>query len=768
MNSCIEEFNGICEQVQTNIDNEYSQIKKSSNTLIVKEFVKKYPWLTRNQTDNMPYIYELLKLCDLKERFSTQEMNILKEEYLIPKITGLFKHGQTNKTGLCNQRLITDIKSNRISFAISKNLLFSNDQWTERFINELEKEIPLTNSQQIIMIISSKYNDLNGKATHCKSIDKAISLYLKNDTFRVIFMCSNKNRYKDIISFLELYKNIATHKQLPIGIQHDEAHNREEGIPSKRHYIEKILTYPYVDNYIPVTASYGTIYLNNDNFLWKKENLEHYAINYTKHSSVKSTSSLYSSLADARKLSFEDIQSHQQFQNYNITEFDKKTFIDAHSEDIKNFNKKGWNQSMIEININERRQMNSSNFTIGECESFNLGMNILDNFTQDTYVENDESICSPIILTNVTNFHIFTTPNRVVFTIALMKYALTKDYNPICIGLYRGNINVRYKNILSQIVNKQETFEILDSSKEMNEKISNILIGLKAKGENIDRPVLIMGNYRPTGESITFVNYKYGTIRSQTIFPSTGQTREMDYQNYLRICYMTSKFVENNSSFVSPSKWMIGYSKNIQNAINYELENDKRIDEMGKNNTFNMTRKRKYEPDGNDEMMECIQSDEDVSTTCSDNDIACPGKFCVEDIECEDYMKMRKLFSKSIRTPEDKYNILQYMKKMLANGSASVSFPLLENDDIQTPLNSDVYILSVVRTFKEKKTYSNKELQKNYRFRSYDKAFSLKEPYLNDKDAVQRKQCEILVAFDKYKYDNYINNKTVIWIGYRN
>ena len=64
-----------------------------------------------------------------------------------------------------------------------------------------------------------------------------------------------------------------------------------------------------------------------------------------------------------------------------------------------------------------------------------------------------------------------------------------------------------------------------------------------------------MGNYTPTGESLSYVNYKYGTIRVNCRLISTNA--EEDYQEACRSNYMLTKFVENDSNWQCPIKYLI-------------------------------------------------------------------------------------------------------------------------------------------------------------------------------------------------------------------
>ncbi len=65
---------------------------------------------------------------------------------------------------------------------------------------------------------------------------------------------------------------------------------------------------------------------------------------------------------------------------------------------------------------------------------------------------------------------------------------------------------------------------------------------MKTNEMDINRPFIIIGNYIPTGESLSFVNYKYGTIKSVIRLISTNM--EEDYQTACRGNYMTTKFEE--------------------------------------------------------------------------------------------------------------------------------------------------------------------------------------------------------------------------------
>jgi len=728
-----KEFNDYVKSEINIIKQNYHNYKSDKNSKLVNDYVKKFPFLKRKQ--QLPSFDEIISWQKTIEKFDFEtKLKTLITKY-ISKITGLYKHGQTEKTGLCNLRILANMRCKKLSIAIAKNTLSAKEQWEGRLIKDLIKEHPNISLKDIILVISSKKNDLNGNATHCKDIDTAFSHYSRGN-FKIIFICSNTTRINDILKFLEGYRNLSNDKQIPIDIQHDEAHNNEEGIPSKRELIEHIIINPFVESYVPVTASYDPI-IKDTSHLWKKKNLDTYSIDYTKHSQTLSTSENYSSISDANTLSFEDIVNDDSYTDHNIREFDEATFDEGDNKDYSS-----WiNQATIKADKDRRRKLEYHPFMAEEQDACNLGMNILDN-KRVTYKEEDCTIIeTDLILTNQRNIHIITTPLRVALTIHLMKYAISKAYNPICIGLYRGGIHLKYKTNFGDIISKKYADLSEEySSEEVNNKINDILEYLnKKKGDSIDRPILIMGNYKPTGESITFVNYKYGTIRSHTLLPISGLSREMSYQGFLRCAYMDTKFKENSSdgTFKHPPKWILGSRKSIDDALNYERENDERILRLQENSIVSLVK-------------EAVVRRPIIENT----NISIPMKITIEDTEDELYTQFRNILKKSRRSEEDKKNILHLLKKMLDKQSASIVDPTDKFD-------FDKFILKEIRS------YNKNTNEDNYRFKSYDSGHKLKSSYINDKNAINVNECELLAAYDKYDYEGFVNNKTCIWISYK-
>lgn len=718
----------------------WEKSKTDKNTRLKKAFEQKYAFLKQAKPSKRAYpsIDQVLKWESTRKAFpyDTKIEPLLR--IWIAKITGLYKHGQTEKTGLCNLRIKSNVKCGRLTIALSKNTLSAKEQWEARLIKELKELLPGIALKDVILIISSKLNTLGGNATHCKNINEAIAHYTRGN-FKIIFVCSNNARIHDILTFLDSYSGLSVEKQLPIEVQQDEAHNPTDGIPSKRYLIEQIIMNPYVSTYMPVSASNNTIF-DETSTLWKKANLESNAIDYTQHSKTISTSDNYSSIADANKISFERYIKHPEYTEYNVEEFDEETFDEA---DAPGYYASYTDPEEIKADKKRRRQLEFCQFMQLEKLACTLGMNFLDNYMIDTYFEGDMSIETHIILSGIRNFHILTTPCRVALTIYLMKYALTKSYNPICIGLYRSEIHLRYKNKFDQIVNKP--FGQLDErciDQQVNEKIHVILQHIKNQGDSIERPVIIVGNYKPTGESITFVNYKYGTIRSGILLPGAALTREASYQGFLRGCYMDTKFRENapNGIFEHPPKWIIGSQQSIDDALAYEKENDERIARLSEGTSAKLTAPivaKSYAEDDN-------------------SNISVPVKIMILDCEDENFAQLRNILAKQKRSEDDKKLVLKLLKQMINDGAA-------ECIDPTNKFSFEHFTLKDIRCYKR----TDGESEESWRFRHYDSSHRTKQPYINNKTKMQAYNCELLAALDTYTFEGFTHRKTVMYLSYR-
>jgi len=368
-------------------------------------------------------------------------------------------------------------------------------------------------------------------------------------------------------------------------------------------------------------------------------------------------------------------------------------------------------------------------------------MNLLDNYYTSSYEKDGILITTPIFLTDIMNLHIHTTPSRVMLTIHLMKYAVIQSYNPLCIGLYRSGIHIRYKNKHGQII-KQKYSDVINESdtNEMNEKIHELLEHIVKIGESIDRPVIIFGNYKPTGESITFVSYKYGTVRSSVVLPSPFQTREMSYQAFLRCCYQDKKFIENSpdGKFEHPDKFIIGFKKNIDEALYYEKQNDERIFGLLTNSNTSENKPIVHKPK--------IEDD--------NSNISIPVKITILDMEDESVKKLRNILKKTKRDDNDKKETLALICDMFKTGTVTFSDP-------SNKFDFNKFTLTDIRCYK------NDLNVENYRFSSYASKHETKMPYINNKSEIKENNCELLAAFDRYEYDGFVNHKSWIWLSYR-
>ncbi len=762
----IKKFNDLARQF---IKSKIAEELTITNKIEKKLFKKQYNFLGCKY--KLPHYYELLEYDEINTAFSPEELDDV-TRYLISKIHGLYKHAQSEKTLLCNIAIITSIRLKRFTIGITKNTLEANTQWTKRLITELKKEFPNTPLKELILVCSSKINTMGNKATHCKNVDAVIAKLAQHNTFRVLFVCSHDTRIEEILTLLNAYSGLSMEKQLPIHIQWDEAHNVKEGIPSKRPLIENILMFPIVEKLTPCTATASPI---NDetNPLWQKKNLEKNAINYTNMSKIKSTSPEYSSLIKAIRINFEDIKAHPSYSKYNILEFDLADFkkVDGknYAKDRKELEKKyrdeGDDEETIKAKIEEyirgdinlRRQLECYGFMKGEICQYEMGMNILDNFyevpgtTNKLYKSNEQS------------FSIITTPKRNVFTYSLAKYAIKKPYKPIVIGLYKGKINIMYNDHENKMIEiEYGVFSEKNSEKEFNEKIEACLKYLvNVKKVNINVPFIFMGNYIPTGESITFVHYNYGTIRSVVLFPNVESTPDSEYQVFCRANYTTKKFIERDPNFIPPEKFIFSYKQQIDNALLVEKCNDDRIDELVANQTENPT------------VFAPLIHHRPVDFKTKWENMATPIKIQIEDMEDESIIALFEILKKEKRMEADRKKIMDILKDGLRTKLVSII-------DKTGKFDIDRYTLKVVKTYRKKseveiqeerddmgEKYNPQQHVEGYRFREYEANHNQGQPYTSYQKNIDQWECQLYACNDRYVCGDFVNPKQRMWMSYR-
>ena len=720
-------------------------VNNSNNKDLLKCLKRKYSYLKKYKiskrtkiTDCKASYKELFGDSYFKERFSDSDFKVLLK-YCISKIRGLYKHAQALKTGFCNGQIITGFsEKNTISVCITKNTLEANEQWLTRLFKELNNRYPTCKLTDKIMIISSKKNNLNGHATHCKNIDSAWSYLKKSNKFKIVFICSNKIRIQDIlelaVSFLDLREELV--KQLRI--LHDEAHNTKEGIPPFRSIIENILMQPNVISYQPITASLGKI-ADSDNPMWFKDNLERHAINFTDFDDTKSDDPKYSSIIDAIKITFEQLKLNPNWVNHNIIEVSRINFMKV--DDIY-INKSLDDLTPDEVeDIDKRRKLEFCQFMKNnrEKEALNNGLNLL-NLNKILDFEYH--------LSKTFNLHIISTPCRKVLTHELCINAIKKEYDPVVLGIYGSQGNKYHLFVNGE---KDRCVDDIMGDGEFNTKLFELIKYLKSHGYNTNRPFIIIGNYTPTGESLSYVNYNYGTVRGVTKLMSTNA--EEDYQAACRGNYMNTKFLEHDSQWIAPEKYLIGHNSFICNALSYEAENDARIDSFAES-LSNINPSNIILPSSNTQSFNSRSGTTAIPIKIKLN----TSNPCI--------VELIEIASKERRTPKDK---LQFMTKLKH---------CCETDEIECDFidKSGKFVWSkmVLKDFRcYKKEVDSSPKIGHWKFKNYKNNFITGQPFINNTGNHKAFQCEILVCKDLYiiKKDNGdVLEKNYIsewWIGYK-
>ena len=790
VNKKINKFTSIIKKIYADVGKDFGACLDNPNLL--KTINKKYPHLIRQRLtkrtkkiEAKAYIHEILEKPEYSkyiEEFSRQDKKEI-YRYCIKKIIGVYKHAQALKTGYCNLQIINGFsEKNTISIGITKNTIEANGQWLDRLFKELDNRFPHIKLNDKIMIISSKKNDLDGNATHCKDVNSAWKLLKRENNFKIIFICSNKIRISDVLEMAEDFQNLNIELQKKLRIFHDEAHNLKEGIPAYRYLIENIVIQPNVLSYTPITASNNSIFDEN-NPLWKKDNLENFALNYTIFDKTKSNDPTFSSCNKAIQISLETLKNNPKWINYEVNKFPKYTFITVHKNEIKLdsnilnthnldklkirltkeielfknqnisttdfdinniiINKNNYSSTeLIEnikmINIERRRTLEFCDFMKNdkEIEAVNSGLNCLN---MNQLLDNN------YYTRNIFNIYILSTPNRRTLTRYLCEQATAKDFNPIVLGIY-GNEGEKYHLMFDN--REIEVSSIMDNG-EFNVKLDKLFTHLKSINVNIDRPFIIIGNYTPTGESLTFVNYTYGTIRGNIRLISTNA--EEDYQEASRNNYMATKFLENDSTWVMPEKYLIGPKIFINNALSYEVENDARIDYMLSNNSNN-----------NNNNTINLSSVNNSSLPETGGIVGIPIKITLDRSD-PIVIEMIEIAEKPRRTSEDKTNILKLLKKYVDSGECTF-------EDKTGKFNFDTSTIIDFRSYKKKENGPEKGV---WKFTSYQNHFIIETPFINSINNIEANQCEILTCVDTYilKDKNGVeiekNLKSVWWIGYK-
>jgi len=712
-----------------------------------KSLKKKYPWLRdlgfTKRSDISKFkttVKDLLK-DDYFKNYELQEKYKIIYEYCILKIRGLYKHAQALKTGFCNGQLITGFsEKNTLSICITKNTLEANAQWLIRLYKELGGRYPKSKLDDKIMLISSKKNDLDGNATHCKNMENAWSFLKKENNFKLVFICSNKVRIQNVLEIAESFLGLRPNLRKNLRIFHDEAHNTKEGIPPYRNIIENFIILENVLLYQPISASPGEI-VDNNNPLWKKKNLDNYAVNFTEFDNTKSDDSNYSSISDYEKISIDELQKKDEWQDYDIIEISRENFIKV---DGKYSDKYNDDLSDVEIeDIDRRRQLEFCQFMVNDREisALNNGLNLLNLniILQKQHYTKTEF-----------NLHIICTPRRNIISYELCTYACMMEYNPIVLGIY-GNQGSKYH----LFINGRDVM-IVDNEMgdgEFNTKLYNLKKYLEGTGINTNCCWIIIGNYSPTGESLSFVNYHYGTVKC--VIRLTSTNAEEDYQAAARGNFMVTKFKENDSEWTPPPKYLIGEEAYINNALSYEHENDARIDSFAEQSSDTIT-SNVILPENNSGAQTHIKS----------NNTSIPVKIQMDTNPDNNpyYKELIDISSKTRRSQEDKNRFITLLQLCI------------EDEQIDCDKYDQTYKLDLTNIQLNGFRCFNKESKNErgyWKFQSYQTNFSAKQPFINSTSEHSTGQCELLVCKDMYllKDDNgkiiEKNPPSIWWLSYK-
>lgn len=681
-------------------------------------------------------VYEFLNKDDnnpIGKYVFTYEEKKLIIEYCVRKIRGIYKMAQSMKTGYCNSLIMNSISKRNITFAITKNTLEANEQWLLRIMKDLDYRFPLVSTKDKVMIISSKKNDLNGNATHCKNIQEAWMLLSKENNYSVVFVCSNGKRISDIYSIIENIDRLKESFKKKVDVIQDEGHNKKEGIPAHRNVIEQIIAHPLVDTFIPCTASIGDI-INDTNPLWLNSNLTKYAKDFSEFDQTKSDDPNYSSISDSNKITFEELKKNSNWEDVNIEEVPRELFIKC-DDKYKGKNIKELTEEELK-DVDKRRKLEFSGFQKQQQEklAMNHGINVLNmnKLLNIDYFQKD-----------IFNLHIISTPCRKIITRYIAEEAIKKDYNPIVLSIY-GSEGEKYHLFYDR---KKKKYDKIMTGNTFNDKLLGVIKHLNKKGISTERPFIIIGNYYPTGESLTYVHSSYGTVRGNIRLIST--TAEEDYQEACRSNYMLNKFKEDHGDdWEQPDKWLVGEEKFIYNAKLYEKDNDERLECIIKNTRVV------------DQQVNIVIPEKQKE---KGGQVACPVKCEILDLEDETINQITEIMKSK---PRDKKKFMKLFKKAYNEG----------NIDITDPYGkfSFDFVLNGFRCYgsNERQRRENAKLSTDWKFASYQRHFDAESPFMNNKNDHSKNQCEILCSSKLFKDTDskgiVIKNPIhIFWISYK-
>lgn len=769
--SCTEACKQILPIVQKFYNDRLNELKHLSDSREISLFQKKYPFLKKK---SKCFICE--KIC-IVELLKYEEFNNIREQViknlkiLRMKIRCIFKHGQSSKTQISCNKILLDMKGEKITIAITKNTLLANKQFTTRFITTLKKYGYGNTKEDIqkrVIVLSSENNDLDGHATHCNSITAVWdAIYESKNTFRVIFVCANSTRIDDIGRLLNRYSSPMFNDNLirPIVIQYDEAANDKSGIPVYRAEVESWLLYYFVEEVIPITASTYIPLVDVEcyNLIWEENEIKKNRFNFYNedllNTSIISSHYNYSSLRDAYPFSYPG----EVFDNIKLFDntISREIFNEVYDKEKKDYNKYG--------------KLNAHNISlIGDEElAVTCAKNILDNreisYGVERTIYNEKEIIvsrTRLFIKDEFNLHIMLTPKRKLVTRYLMAYACALDFKPVVIGLYGGSFHFMYydnnSNLIKstkegQSLKKNETME--NEVKEFNEQLDVFLTKRSIK----NRCVIIMGNYDTVGESNTFVNRSYGYARSTIRLHGCNLLQDQEYQFMLRGCFLINGFNGLNKNDVV--KFIVGPQESIDNALLHEELNDVLVQDLIDNNESLLSPSSSIDYD---ELFKLKNINESSNI---------PIKYTVTDIYSKEFENMREIMKKGKRTAQDKQKFMDILNESIKNNTIAVE------DNNSCKIDITKFIMSEFRCYKNKQKNTTGGIKSNgngdgdgddseekndaWRFETYERHVKIKHPLANGQ--LKSGQCGLYCCYDTHTDKNgHVNQQTTFYMLYSN
>ena len=562
----------------------------------------------KNMVEELKMQHEYLQDGDKNPNYICRSHLKKITKYIQNKLRGLVKHAQAGKTGLCIQEMINSIKKGKTIVCFAKNTLDANDQWASRAITALKIEFPDKPLDEIIGVLATKCK--NKAVRHLKKQSDAENAIYKGE-IQVLFVCSQSQRPSDILDILDSPFNDKYEKMFDI--QYDECHNPKEGIPAHRTVVENILILPCVNMLLLCTATPEPLWVNSEEpsdwlNIWSKDVIMGNSFDFTKNDKIKSDSPEYSSLQDAQIIKYEcksiiDLKMPKQgfiktllycyenkycskpIHHYHSPNPDRHYYEDNNTTNPK---RKGADLLRAIVTKFIKRSMlgmGGLSFFKNEKKSYENGIdsltNIIPNINDALYPDHPPvNVAEGPIREQTISIHLMSTPCRVLLTRSLQEFAINLPYKPYVLGLYGGKNMLMFVNDLGETINENVSKIMGDG--EFNEQLYKLI---KDKSIN-DRSFICMGNYEQTGESITYVNNKYGIVNSVHILSSFGD--DCAWKDYQRACRLNYKLGGFDLTYF-PEKYLIGDENVIDNALRIELDRDHHIDQLINGGYSNLT-----------------------------------------------------------------------------------------------------------------------------------------------------------------------------------